>query len=236
VLEANLLGAPITIGVDGIELLPGSSILQGVVASVLEPLGGPNGLLAATGLRIRAGTTVESLASDRVRVGAEGLTIEVNSQLDIEVLDLVLNALPPIPAIPGVPVGPTDAIGLLQANQVRSVSIGQAVVDLTARPEEPAIATPDATPVPGIVGATPSFDLPSAPVTPLPVDPGRPASPTGGGAPLLPPRPASGALVAVGGALVASVGLRRFADHALAPAAGAAGTCNLLDPEVPDGS
>ncbi|MDQ2648475.1 MAG: hypothetical protein M3Z03_02845, partial [Actinomycetota bacterium] len=188
VLEASLLGAPITIGVDGIELVPGSSLLQGVVASVLEPLGGPNGLLAATGLRIRAGTTVESLASDRVRVGAEGLTIEVNSQLDIEVLDLVLNALPPIPAIPGVPVGPTDAIGLLQANQVRSVSIGQAVVDLTARPEEPAVAPPSAPPAPGDTGVTPSFDLPSAPVSPLPLDPGRPASPaSGGSSPLLPP-------------------------------------------------
>lgn len=235
VVEATFLGAPVTIGVDGIELVPGTSILQGVVASVLEPLGGPNGLLAATGLRIRAGATIDAPTGDRVRVGAEGLTIEVNSELDIELLDLVLAALPPIPAIPGLPVGPTDAIGLLQANQVRSVSIGQAVVDLTARGPAPTVeAGPVDSPPSLDAGASPSF----GPVTPLdlaPLTPGPSAAPRGGGPPLLPERPASAALVAVGGALVASVGFRRFADRVLA-ANGAPAPCALLDPEVPDGS
>jgi hypothetical protein len=47
----------------------------------------------------------------------------------------------------------------------------------------------------------------------------------------LPPLPASGALAAIGGGLVLSAGLRRFADSALSPA-GATGACDLTtDPE-----
>jgi hypothetical protein len=236
VLDVTFLGVPAIIGVDGVELLPGSTVLQGVVASVLEPLGGPNGVLASTGLRIRAGATIDERTVDRARAGAEGLTIEVNGALDIAVLDLVLAALPPIPAIPGVPVGPTDAIGLLQANQVRSLNIGQVVVDLTARGAADADSPPTGSGAPA-GAALPSFGSPS-----FPTGTAGGGAPAGGGseptAPAglpLPPLPASGALAAVGGALLASVGLRRFADFAVTPAA-AVGACTLIDPEAPDGS
>jgi hypothetical protein len=236
VLDATFFGAPVTIGPDGIELTPGGTVLQGVVASVLEPLGGPNGLLAATGLRIRAGTTIDDETDDRVIVGAEGLTLEVNGKLDIDLLDQVTALLPPIPAIPGVPVGPTDAIGLLQANQVRALNIGQVVVDLTARTADGDATVDLPADSPAAPVGDPSFGFPSVPggATGAPVAPSTGGQPTGSSGVPLPPLPASGALVALGGALLASVGFRRFADLTLTPAPASA-ACALIEPEASDG-
>jgi hypothetical protein len=168
-------------------------------------------------------------------LGAEGLVVEVNGQLDVSALEDLLAQLPALPTLPGSPLQPTDLIGILGSDQTRSLSIGQVTANLTARRTPSGVDTvsgPDlgggATPI-GDLGPIPSFDEPGSPVAPS-------AGRTGGGgsAPSgslsLPSLPASGALAAIGGGLLLSTGLRRFADAVLDPmAAGAA--CDLR----PDG-
>jgi hypothetical protein len=233
-IEGSFLGSPIRIGLDGIELMPGTTILQGVVNAILQPLGGPDGILAASGLRIRAGAVRTDITADKAVVGAEGLTLEVNGAVKIGLIDDLMALLPPIPAIPGVPVGPTDAIGLIQAYQVRTVNVGQATVDLTARGPAAEEPLPDSD---GAVTQDPSFgfpDVPSFDSPSLPPSSGPVSRPTGGGALPLPPLPASGALVAIGGALVASVGFRRFADLALDPVVAPTACALIPDLEATD--
>lgn len=233
VVDATLFGQPVTITADGIELVPGQSIQHQLVSSLLEPLGGPNGLLAATGLRIRAGATVRNLTDDTAVLGAEGLTIEVNGRIDTSALQAIVNQIP-LPAIPGSPVQLTDLVGIVGSNQTRSLSIGQVSATLTARgPEalddldgDAGVDLGGGFPSLGGDGDVPSFDELGAPV----------ATPGGTGrrperslpAPL-PALPASGALAALGGGLVLSVGLRRFADVVLDPVA--AGAACALQPD-----
>jgi hypothetical protein len=206
------------------------------VKALLEPLGGPNGLLAATGLRIRAGATRTDLTDDSAALGAEGLTIEVNGRIDVSALQQLLNALPPLPTIPGSPVQLTDAVAILGSDQVRSLSIGQVTVDLTARSAPALDASTDAGTGSGGIdlgaGGTGALDLPDLGAAPAGAGGGTGGTVAPSSDPLpLPPLPASGALAAIGGGLLLSVGLRRLADGALAPG-GAAGACDLTtDPE-----
>lgn len=244
VVDASLLGVPIRITPDGIELVPGQSIRHQLVASLLAPLGGPDGLLAATGLRIRAGATISTITDDSAQVGAEGLTVEVNGKLDVSALADVVNALPALPTIPGSPVQLTDAVGILGSDQIRSFSIGQVTAELTARPAlgdgssvDPGLGGAGGLPDLGSGSAPPAFDELGTPVGLPGGTPGRSGSGTGSDPLPLPPLPASGALAALGGGLLLSVGLRRFADVVLDPAAAPGAACALVTdlPDHPDG-
>lgn len=234
VTGATFLGTPAVVTPDGVELAPDRTIRHDLVAQALDRLGGPNGLLAATGLRIRAGATTERIAGDTANVGAEGLTLELDGTLDTSALDAVLAALPPLPTLQGAPMQPADLVAALRARQVRTLNVAQATADLTSRVGGPAAddfggGTSGA--LPDVGGTSPAFGAggATAPGAPAVAVPAQPAS-SSGEPPRLPALPASGALVAIGGALLASVGARRFAELALAPAPTA--ECDLTTPEA----
>jgi hypothetical protein len=228
VVGATFLGTPVTIGPDGITIEDQSTLLAGAVQDLLEPLGGPNGVLAASGLAVRAGAVRQDVGGAAAVVGAEGLTVEVNGALDLGPLQALLDVLPPLPTIDGLPIQPADALGILQANQIRSVTLGQVVAEVTASPK----TAPPARPAPATGGpAAGPVASPALPQLPALGDAtwappaAAPAAGDSGPAPLsrtgapLPGAPAGYVLLAVAGGLLASSATRRLPDLALASAA-----------------
>jgi hypothetical protein len=139
VVDASLLGTPVTIDADGIRPNGSPSLLGGL----LEPLvPGVDEALAHAGIRITVAAPVQGDSEEAGLLLASGLRIDLElSEQTVPILKTLLDAVPSVPnPIPGAP-GLGDVLALARARHLVSIDLGGGSVSLTARGALPSPAS-----------------------------------------------------------------------------------------------
>ncbi|MEX2293875.1 MAG: choice-of-anchor P family protein [Acidimicrobiales bacterium] len=138
VVGASVLGQPVTIGPDGVELQPGSpsGLPGGPLNGVFNTLSGSlNDVLAQAGVRVTVAGPVKQSGDQSGELASTGLRIDLEfSDKTFPLMKTLVDLIPPLDApIPGAP-GPEDVLAALRARHLVSLEVGRGLVTLTARP------------------------------------------------------------------------------------------------------